>query len=548
MRRTIRHVSKEWAMKRVPMLSLVMISLIACGGSSGKRSSSKLELTSATFVVNEASGTASVTVSRTGLGKAVASVDYTTVDMTATGGIDYTVTAGTLSWASGDRSDKTITIPLVDDALVEGDETLEVTISNPGGDGALGAVTSATITIQDDDPLSCGPLDPAFGAGGAITSDPSPSQDNPWNVAVDGSAIYVIGAVDYAAPQYDTRWRIEKYAIADGAPVTTFGGAGGVESDPTTGNDRAVNIVLDAAHLYVVGWGGWRIEKRALMDGAYDPGFGNLGVVTGDPTATARGIVLSGAHIIVVGFDDSLGSQQLRIEKRLATDGTLEAAFGTGGVETDDPTVLNDRFEDVVADSTHLYAAGWEGAGSGDSAWRIEKRLLTDGSLDAAFGTLGAVTVDPSIDDDRAHTLVVNGTHLFVAGIDRAPGFPEWRVEKRLITDGAPDAGFGAGGVHISTATPWSMAEALGIAIDATHLYIACHDTSPGDDQWWMERRLLTDGSGDPCFGTGGVITSNPSGNNDRAFGMAIDSTSIYVVGRDESTGGQVWRLEKRLK
>jgi hypothetical protein len=39
---------------------------------------------------------------------------------------DYTVTNGTLTWASGNGADKTITIPIINDDAIEGDETLRI--------------------------------------------------------------------------------------------------------------------------------------------------------------------------------------------------------------------------------------------------------------------------------------------------------------------------------------------------------------------------------------------------------------------------------------
>ena len=69
----------------------------------------------------------------------------------ATAGDDYDAAAGTgvLTFAAGERK-KTIEVRTVDDAVVEGDETLTVTLSNPSG-ATLGSVVSATVTVADDD-------------------------------------------------------------------------------------------------------------------------------------------------------------------------------------------------------------------------------------------------------------------------------------------------------------------------------------------------------------------------------------------------------------
>jgi hypothetical protein len=69
-----------------------------------------------------------------------------------------------LSWADGDLSDKTFTIALANDAAVEPNETLVVTLSNVAGGATLDGSSTLTVTIANDDStaLSSG------GGGGAM--------------------------------------------------------------------------------------------------------------------------------------------------------------------------------------------------------------------------------------------------------------------------------------------------------------------------------------------------------------------------------------------
>ncbi len=75
-------------------------------------------------------------------------VDYATSDGTATAGTDYAATSGTLTFAAGDTA-KTVSVPVLDDAVDEEDETFTLTLSNASG-ATLGNAT-ATGTIVDDD-------------------------------------------------------------------------------------------------------------------------------------------------------------------------------------------------------------------------------------------------------------------------------------------------------------------------------------------------------------------------------------------------------------
>ncbi len=117
------------------------------------------------YTISEAAAQATVTVLRTGGSLGAASVDFSTTGGTAGAGSDFVSATGTLSWADGESGAKTIAIDLVDDAVSENAETFSVSLSNPQG-AAIGAVSSATVTISDDDTSSSGG---GSGGGGAAS-------------------------------------------------------------------------------------------------------------------------------------------------------------------------------------------------------------------------------------------------------------------------------------------------------------------------------------------------------------------------------------------
>ena len=114
----------------------------------------------ANYNVNEELGAVTVTVTRAGDTSSAGSVDYATVDGSATQKADFEYTAGTLNFAPGETS-KTFALLINEDSFVEGNENLTVTLSNPSG-GSLGAQSNAAVTILDDMPESVGnPIDDA---------------------------------------------------------------------------------------------------------------------------------------------------------------------------------------------------------------------------------------------------------------------------------------------------------------------------------------------------------------------------------------------------
>jgi hypothetical protein len=86
-------------------------------------------------------------------------------------------------------------------------------------------------------------------------------------------------------------------------------------------------------------------------------------------------------------------------------------------------------------DATHLYVVGDDEA-SGSGNWRMEKLDQATGVLDAGFGAAGVVTSAPLSESARDVAVISGGSNsgLYVAGTD---GGPDLRIEKRLLSDGS---------------------------------------------------------------------------------------------------------------
>ncbi|HEY9283362.1 MAG TPA: DUF4214 domain-containing protein, partial [Pyrinomonadaceae bacterium] len=146
---------------------------------------------SATFEVNEGTGSRSVTVSVTRLDDiaGASTVEYRTIAETdaqaqvpcrptegqptgtASPRCDFATTIDTLTFLPNETN-KTFTIPLINDVHVEGVETFQIELADPRG-ATLGAQSTATVRINDDDsappttnpvrpPLPYGPETPRF--------------------------------------------------------------------------------------------------------------------------------------------------------------------------------------------------------------------------------------------------------------------------------------------------------------------------------------------------------------------------------------------------
>lgn len=119
-----------------------------CAGSSGP----VIGFSAVSQVINEGGGSATVTIQLSN-----ASVFNTTTVVvnlgagTAVNGNDFSyVFPDTLSWLSGDSSDRTVVIPITDDLLVENQESIDLTLGSPSN-GATLATAAYTVLIDDND-------------------------------------------------------------------------------------------------------------------------------------------------------------------------------------------------------------------------------------------------------------------------------------------------------------------------------------------------------------------------------------------------------------
>ncbi len=129
-------------------------------------SASSFQFNSASYMISESAGGATITVTRLGNTSQAATIDFS---IPGGGGsnvaspiTDYTPVSGTLHFAPSDTM-KTFTVPLIDNAYVQSNRSITLVLSNPTGGALLGSPTAATLTIVDNDsaPPTTNPLDDA---------------------------------------------------------------------------------------------------------------------------------------------------------------------------------------------------------------------------------------------------------------------------------------------------------------------------------------------------------------------------------------------------
>jgi uncharacterized protein (TIGR03118 family) len=116
---------------------------------------SLLQFSTDEFTIGEGTGHIDVTITRAGDASGSATVNYNTFDESqpthASQKSDYEIALGSVTFAPGETS-KTFRMLIVNDNFVEGDETVNLALSNPTGAGVgLGSPNVAELKITDND-------------------------------------------------------------------------------------------------------------------------------------------------------------------------------------------------------------------------------------------------------------------------------------------------------------------------------------------------------------------------------------------------------------
>ena len=135
----------------------------------GEALSATVSFTNASYIHAE-TGAQTVSVTLSAASAEAVSVNYATSDGTATEPGDYTAASGTLTWAIGETGARTFEIPITDDVLDEGDETVTITLSGPVNCTIAGTNPEKLTIIDNKLVLIVGPDDDFTNIKSALNS------------------------------------------------------------------------------------------------------------------------------------------------------------------------------------------------------------------------------------------------------------------------------------------------------------------------------------------------------------------------------------------
>jgi uncharacterized delta-60 repeat protein len=266
--------------------------------------------------------------------------------------------------------------------------------------------------------------------------------------------------------------------------------------------------------------------------GDLDPSFGAGGTVTTDFPGVARALVVQGRNLVAAGLAGGETDEDFGLA-RYKSNGALDKSFGTGGKVTTNITGSSspDEANALIQQADgKLVAAGRTLGPIGVFDFALV-RYGPDGDLDPSFGIGGIVTTDIAGGSDNARALVQQADGRLVAAggafsIETSDDF----ALARYNPDGTLDPSFGTGGiVTTDIASNINEANALIRQADGT-LVAAGFAIGPTGSFDFALARYNPDGTLDPSFGTGGTVTTDIAGGDDFARALAVQADGKLVA------------------
>lgn len=294
------------------------------------------------------------------------------------------------------------------------------------------------------------------------------------------------------------------------ALALVFGAAGGATAAAaadTTNEAHAIavqpdgKIVVAGRSLNALENGTWVFAvARYLPTGALDPAFGQGGrVVTaiGANGAEAYGVAVQpDGKIVLAGRSFTRPADALPVFAlaRYNPDGSLDPTFGQGGSVTSGVGTEGTARAVAVQPDGKIVAAG-AGTFDGNANFAVV-RYNPDGALDEAFGTGGLTTIDFAGAEDVSRGVAIRPDgKIAVAGHATAGGHAAFAVA-RFTAQGTPDPEFGGGGV-VSSIGGNRDSEAHALALQPDGKLVAGGFVSDGFGKRFALVRYNADGSVD---------------------------------------------------
>lgn len=389
-------------------------------------------------------------------------------------------------------------------------------------------------------PTSPGSVDPTFGIGGAITTNPTNLSDYLFDGAVQSDGkLFAIGGqgddgVDGAHPL------IARF-LDNGSADQGFGAAG---SAPYSLVDLAAipisTFIAENGRIYLLGNAAAACAVvRLLPDGTPDVSFANSGratvytfSLTGGFPQCAKVAESDDGNLVVAGALRGTTDKWLFVAHIRASDGSLDTSFGNGGI-VKVPVPSADPLRVSIARSGAVTAL----VRNNDVDTRPTLVLVApDGTLDARFNGTGLVA-SPQDAQFRDARLLADG-RVVAVGTTSNSKLAIWRFRP----DGSVDSAFGTQGkvgldvgviegVYVSGPIP-----TIDVQRDGKYVIGVTTTSTESGHERLAVIRLNENGTSDATFGRGRspIVVGADALDHDLLYGVQLGPDGkIWLLGEE---------------
>ncbi len=268
----------------------------------------------------------------------------------------------------------------------------------------------------------------------------------------------------------------------------------------------------------------------ALSSGILDPSFDLDGIVQGGDMFEYRPlrVGLQSDGSVVAAYTDGLILPRQFTLARYASDGSLDASFGAGGVVHTAIGVADAVVSAVAVQSDdRIVVAGVSNDGAGARVAVV--RYLPDGDLDPSFAGGGVLVVNAGpVGVDVRDVALGAGNSILVAGGDDIGRL----LLVRILSGGTVDTVFGDAGLVVDGRVYMGTSSAS-VAVQPDGRIVAVaggYESYGGDPEDIVVLRYLDDGSADADFGVDGMSVVNCRSEDPVALALQNDGKIVLAA------------------